>query len=41
MADFVDDETRCEFAQSQWVKDVPGKYPGAFKGIGTGLGVEV
>lgn len=41
VTDFVDVDTFCEYTQSQWVKDIQVKYPGVFKGLGIGIGVEV
>merc|ERR1711962_67480 len=41
VVDWDDVATFCEYIQSQWVKDMPKKYPNLSKGFAAGLAVEV
>merc|ERR1712168_339335 len=39
--DWVDSNTWCEYAQSQYARDANWKYAGSVKGVAVGFGVEV
>jgi len=41
VVDWNNVETFCEYIQSQWVRDMPKKYPNLSKGFAAGLAVEV
>jgi len=38
--DYIDNDAWCEYAQSQYGKDFPRKFPNVFKGMGVALAVE-